>query len=76
MISSQICTLPSELTGMHVAHPLNSFECHAVKLHPGNKEILEQIKLFTNDLFLLALITILSSLAPNFFMISGSFFVK
>lgn len=66
MISLQICVLPSELTCVHVAHPLNSFEWHAIKLHPGNREILEQIKLFTKDLFLLVLITILSSLAPFF----------
>lgn len=59
-----------------VAHPLNNFECRAVKLHPDDKEILEQMKLFTKDLFFLALITILSSLAPILFMISGSFFVK
>lgn len=48
-----------------VAHPLNSFECHADKLHPDNKKILEQMKLFSKELFFLALITILSSLPPN-----------
>lgn len=78
MISSQICLLPLELicTFSFVAQPLCNFECHAVKLHPDNKEIFEQMKLFSKNLFLLALITTPSSFAPILFMISESFFVN
>lgn len=65
-----MCTFSS------VAQPLRNFECHADKLHPDNKEIFEQMKLFTKNLFLLTLITTLSSLAPTLFMISESFFVN